>query len=282
MFEDLIVGWAIESNRESDYGMAWWLEIVPTAQYRFEDKKIQYNQKESDPRGCTRYWVMTAIANNRGVERVAEAFQHMRETAPSYWRAPKEGMLLSKAGDMVVDYLNSLHPDQGWTKLAISLYDEGENYMKKGYMLQVGSIVNSKYFGFTKTGLIDDIWGKEGEWHCRCLFLHTAYEAKGEVENYVGILAHNVIDISVRQKIQDIRQYYSQAFIYYQTHKNMNEITVEYNKGSTPYQQEIVHAREKIIHDGRKPLYVIYTEDDYIENMKIDIWIARSKARGDI
>ncbi len=205
----------------------------------------------------------------------------MRETAPKYGRAPKEGMLLSKAGDMVVDYLNNQYPWEGWTKKAISLYDEGDEYMNKGYMLQVGSMVNSKYFWFTKTGLIDDTRGKIGEWHARCLFLHQAYEAKGEVENYEGVLVHNVIDISVWEKIKAEAQYYRQAFIYYPTRK-MNEITVEYNKGVTPYQQEVVHAREKIIHDGRKPLFVIYTEDGYIENMKIDIGIARAKARGDI
>lgn len=281
MYEDF-VGWAIESNRESDYGIAWALEIVPSVLYRFEDKKIQYNQATNDPYGCTWYAVMTAIANNRWIEWTDQDFQYMRDTASNYGRLPKEWMLLSKAGDMIVDYLNKLYPDQGWNKLAISLYDEGEDYMKKGYMLQVGSIVNSKYFGFTKTGLIDDTRGKEWKGHSRDLFLHIAYEAKGEVENYEGILAHNVIDISVWEKIRAEAQYYRQAFLYYPTHTNMNEILVEYNKGSTPYQQEIVHAREKIIHDGRKPLYVVYTESDYIENMKIDIWIARAKARGDV
>lgn len=279
---ELFVGWAIESNRECDYGLAWWLDIVPAPLSRFETSKIQYDQATNDPYGCTWYAVMTAIANNRWHVRQDHDFQYFRDNAYLYGRAPETWMLLSKAGDMVVDYLNKLSPSEGWTKLAISLYDEWDDYMKKWYILQVWSIVNSKYFGFTHTGDITDTRWTEGKWHSRCLFYHTAYPARAEIENYVGVIDHNIIDISVREKIVEEKSYYRQAFIYYPKGKMNPQIPVEYNIGSTPYQQEVVHAREKIITDGRKPLFVIYTEEWYLENMKIDIWIYKAKLRGDI
>lgn len=74
----------------------------------------------------------------------------MRSRAPSYGRAPKEGMFLSKAGDMVVDYLNELYPDQVRKKGTINLYEQGPDYMKLGYMVHMGSIINKRYLDIIK------------------------------------------------------------------------------------------------------------------------------------
>jgi hypothetical protein len=48
----------------------------------------------------------------------------MRQNAYKYGWEDKQGMYLSKAGDMVVDYLNSKYPDQGRKKQSINIATE--------------------------------------------------------------------------------------------------------------------------------------------------------------
>jgi hypothetical protein len=82
---------------------------------------VQYNQRIKDPQGCTWYGAMTCIANNWGIDRTKEDFDYMRVTAPSYgW--DHNGMYTSRAGDMVVEYLNNKYPDQNWVKETIQNY----------------------------------------------------------------------------------------------------------------------------------------------------------------
>lgn len=156
-----IIGGAIESNFECDYMMGGGSESIPAPLFSFKERKVSYSQSPKDPRGCCWYGVMTCIANNWGIDRTDDDFQYMRDTAPSYGRTDKVGMYLSRAGDMVVDYLNVKHPDQKRVKMAISIGDSVD-YMKTGYMVQFGSKVNVKYRKDIDDGLISAPRGKDG------------------------------------------------------------------------------------------------------------------------
>lgn len=182
-----IVGGAIESYFEYDYMMGGDTSSIPAPLFSYKERKISYNQRPKDPRGCCWYGVMTCIANNWGIDRTDEDFQYMRDTAPSYGRTDKVGMYLSRAGDMVVDYLNKKHPEQKRVKLPVPIADSAD-YMKSGYMVQFGSKVNIKYRKDIDDGLISAPRGKDGYGHCRSLAGLTAEKIDWTaiVENYNG------------------------------------------------------------------------------------------------
>ena len=57
-------------------------------------------------------------------------------------------MYTSKAGDMVVDYLNKLYPDQNWYKETLNTYDSVNQIielLKAGWMIHFSSQINQVY-----------------------------------------------------------------------------------------------------------------------------------------
>ncbi len=217
--ESLIIGWALESNFEYDYKM-WWEPPKPL--HTFTEFQQQYNQRKNDPYWCTWYAVMTCIANNWGLVRKDDDFLYMRNNAGRYGREDWVGMYLSKAGDMVVDYLNTKYPDQWWVKLAIDIVVDWKYYMDIGYLLHMGSKINKAYANDILDWLIERVWGKDWSWHSRST---TAIKKRVSIiENYVWWLPHNIIDIWDWDKINEASQFYRQAFIYYPTKKMPIEI----------------------------------------------------------
>ncbi len=157
---------------------------------------------------------------------------------------------MSRAGDMIIQRLNQKYPQMGWKKQSINLYEDGEYYMEKGYILHIGSIVNNGYFQEIQDGLISKAWGKSGPnriGHVRAMFIPKAYDAHVEIENYYGVLPHNVIDIQSWADMVAANQFYAESYIYYPTKKMPTPITIPYNKGTTPGEMEIVRAWEEVI-----------------------------------
>lgn len=223
--DDRLFCGAIEWEFEYDQ-RAGWLVDVPTPIKIFSSDKIQYNQKLKDPMGCTRYAVMTCVTNNWDITWTKEDFDYMRVTAPSYWWTPKNGMYLSKAGDMVVDYLNTLHPWQWWTKLEVNTIEEWLHYMNLWYCLHMWSQINKVYTDDIQDWLITDPRGKTWQWHSRT----TIAQVYGTsiVENYVWFLPYNVIDIRSWKELMDARQLFTYSFIYYTKQKMPVDIPYPY------------------------------------------------------
>lgn len=282
---------AIESNFECDYMMGGGSDSIPAPLFSYKERKISYNQKDSDPRGCCWYGVMTCIANNWGIDRTEEDFQYMRDTAPSYGRVNHAGMYLSRAGDMVVDYLNKKHPDQHWVKMAVAIGDS-VSYMKNGYMVQFGSKVNLKYRYDINDGLISAPWGTDGYGHCRSLAGLTAQNEDWTaiVENYNGVYPHNTIDIWDYAKLLEAKQLFPQSFIYYPTEPMTQELpphmTVDqanaiekaYPDLFTPNFSESVTAWIAAASTGKmKFLYTNYLGMDGVMKMMNDLAFYRNK-----
>lgn len=224
MEDDIFVHWANESDFEYDYMMGGW--AIPTPLHTFKDNKVQYNQRIHDPYWCTWYWAMTCIANNWGIQWTDADFLYMRIHAPDYWRVNEEWMYLSKAGDMVVDYLNKKFPEQWWKKLAINTIDEWKWYMDMWYMIHIGSKINKWYTGDIQDWLISAPRWQVGMWHARSCTDQSYWNSI--VENYVWWLPHNVIDVWSRDELMKAKQLYTQSFIYYPTHTMPVEIPYPY------------------------------------------------------
>ena len=169
---------------------------------------------------------MTCIANNWGIEWTDKDFLYMRIHAPDYGWVNHEWMYLSRAGDMVVDYLNKKYPTQWRKKLAINTIDEGKIYMDMWYMIHIGSKINKGYTGDIQDWLISKARWKDWTGHARS----STAQSYGNsiVENYVWWLPHNVIDIWNWQELMKANQLYTQSFIYYPTEKMPTEIPYPY------------------------------------------------------
>lgn len=283
--EQLILGWAIESNFEYDYIM-WGIE-QPIPLHTFEIKKIQYNQSKNDPRGCTWYAVMTCIANNWSIVWTDEDFKYMRENASRYGYVSWEWMYLSKAGDMVVDYLNIKYPTQWRIKKPIDIVDEWMYYMDMWYMLHMGSKINKTYTNDILDWLISKARGKEWTGHSRST--SNIQVRTSIVENYYWWLPFNVIDLRDWVEINKSNQFYRQAFIYYPTNKmpvvlpphmtieQANELEKKYHDLFTNEFSESVRAWIDEASKGMKLHFEKYLGIDWVMKMMNDLLIYRSK-----
>lgn len=135
----------------------------------------------------------------------------MRTTAPSYGWTKESGMYLSKARDMVLDYLNKLYPDQGWTSLVVSPNDPSiMDFLKMGYLIHIGSFVDPEYTKQIKTGKISSPWGNTGEGHSRSIFTSQSTVLQYIEENYLGVLPYNTIEIDCWADLQKAHQFFAQ------------------------------------------------------------------------
>lgn len=250
--DELIIAWAKFSDFEYDVPVAGAVVQVPEKPtFRFEDQRKSYDQSKTDPSGCTWYAAMTCIANNRGIDRDAEDFEYMRTMAPSYWRVEGEGMYLSRAGDMVVDYLNKQYPDQAWVKRTVSVNtQETDDLRSKWWMIHMWSYINQSYNSQIKLGAIVEFWGKTGIGHSRSLMASLATYLPYIEENYDGVLPYNTIEIQCRPELKENQQLYNQWFIYFPSWKMPIEITV-------PYMNE---AEASAIENSNPSLYEWLTE----------------------
>lgn len=219
--------WAQDSNYEYDVAGAFITRPKPL--YVFADKKIQYNQHTNDPEGCTWYAVMTCITNNWDIIRTTADFDYMRKTAPLYWRKAWFGMELSKAGDMVVDYLNRKYPWQWRTKEQIRNYDDKDilkSIIHEWYCVQMWSPINSVYMIEIKDWVVNNPRWKDWTGHSRTFAESGSHIWEEIVENFVGILPYNVIDIKDLDNLLAVKQFFYNSFIYYPTH--MPETPIKY------------------------------------------------------
>lgn len=288
MVEDLL-WWAKQSDFEYDYMMGSLFNEVPKPLHTFKEIQQQYNQRKDDPYWCCRYAVMTCIANNWGIERTDADFLYMRETAPKYGRVDKEGMYLSKAWDMVDDYLNTKYPWQGRKKQSINIVTEWATYMDMWYMLHMGSKINKKYTSDIQDWLISNTRGFDWIGHSRSTSIIQTW--KSLVENYVGWLPHNVIDLWSRDELMQYKQFYTQAFIYYPTkkmpevipypHMTIQEAEILEKKYPDLFTQdfsESVRAWIDLATEGKiKYWYTKYKGIDGVTKMMIDIDNYRQK-----
>lgn len=226
---DEIVGWAYQSDFE--YDVPCWATIIrpDKPNRKFQDYKIQYNQAVNDPYWCTRYGAMTCVTNNWDIDWMDIDFDYIRAKAPSYWFKDWVGMYTSKAGDMVVDYLNKLHPEHNWIKETFNTYESANQIielMKKWWMIHFSSQINQVYTNTILDGVIEEPRGTDGSGHARSL-CKSSGEREVIIENYVDWLPYNVIDIKDFKKLLEAKQFHRQVFIYYPT-TNMTEIPYPY------------------------------------------------------
>lgn len=231
---------ACDSNYEYDIAGAYSTRPVPS--FVFADKKIQYNQHKNDPAGCTRYAVMTCITNNRDITWTDADFTYFRKTAPSYWWT-SIGMELSRAGDMVVDYLNRKYPWQGRVKEQIRNYTETDKLyqvIKDRYNVQMWSNINPTYTTEIKDGVLDKPRGKSWQGHSRSFAPAWTFQGTVLVENFLWVLPYNVIDIRNLEELIAVKQLFNNSFIYYPTGKMPIAIPYKY---ITPAQADILEKK---------------------------------------
>ena len=166
----------------------------------------------------------------------------MRTTAPSYGRVDKRGMQLSKAWDMVIDYLNKKYPQQGRYKEQIPNYQGTllEEAIMQWYCVQMWSPINAAYTKEIKDGVINNPRGTVGTWHSRTFAPTWSFQWKVLVENFDSVLPYNVIDIADMQQLLDVRQFFNNSFIYYPTNTMPVEIPYKY---ITPIQADALEKK---------------------------------------
>lgn len=227
---DELIGWAYESDFEYDVPCGTTIIRPASPQKKFQTNKIQYNQATNgDTYGCTRYGAMTCIANNWDIDWTDSDFDYIRAKAPSYWYKDYIWMYTSKAGDMVVDYLNKLYPDQNWYKDTLNTYDSVNQIielLKAGWMVHFSSQINQVYTNSILDGVIEEPRWTTGTGHARSISKSSG-EWEVIIENYVDWLPYNVIDIKDFHKLLEAKQFHRQVFIYYPT-TNMTEIPYPY------------------------------------------------------
>lgn len=225
------------------------MPTIPKPLSRFEDRKIQFNQNSFDKSWCTYTADMTIVANNWNKDRTQEDIQWFIDNKKNYWRTGA-GMYMDRAVDMVCDRLNMLYPEEQWRGMLIDFYTERDKYLKDGHMLMIGSMINDKYIQEVQDGKIDAPWWKTGIWHVRSIFSHTAYKGEALVENFLGVLPFNVIDLVALQEIENNKQMFHTTFLLYPSGQMPIEITV-------PYMSE---AEASAIENSNPQLYEWLTE----------------------
>lgn len=191
---------------------------VPDPYARFESKKVQFNQNEYDESGCTYTAGMTITANNWLIVWTAEDIKWFLDNKHLYgWTG--EGMYMDRACDMVCYRLNMRYPAAAWKRIMIDYYVDRKYYLSKWHMIMIWSIINTAYIQEIKDGSINAPWWKTGMWHVRSDFEHIAYVGEGVVENFLGQLPFNVIDIVAEKELDAAWQRYHSAFIIYPSGK---------------------------------------------------------------
>lgn len=224
----IIEQWVIERPSTPEHLVrSWAIGIVPKPLARFEKRKVQLNQNTFDPRGCTYASNMTQRANNRGRDRTQADIDWFLKHKIDYWRTGA-GMYMDRAVDMFCDRMNMNYPWERWTGRLIDFYSERKKYLDMGYMIMMGSMINDQYIEDTKDWKIDNPRWKTGIWHVRSIFLHTAYPCEALVENYLGVMPNNVIDLVGLDKLIEAKQFYHTAFIIYPTWKMPEPIKYPY------------------------------------------------------
>lgn len=228
MFQDIIGSGVLFRNSVPEHlARSWAIGAVPNPLRRFEKNQIQFNQNAYDKSGCTYTAGMTIVSNNRIVYITPDDIQWFLANKHLYGRT-WAGMYLDRACDMVCDRLNMLNPQQGRAKKQIDYYTERSKYLALGHMIMIWSMINDTYIEEIKDWSIKKARWKTWIWHVRCDILSLATSNEAIVENFLGVLPFNVINIDNIKDLEDNTQLYHTAFLIYPTWKMETPIKYPY------------------------------------------------------
>lgn len=273
MVEDIF--WGAIDGGLGEHDLFAGIVDTPKPQYTFLDTRSERRQGTSE---CALFSAIWALEDNRARKFTDIEINTMRKMLPSYWRTVKDGMYLTKAWDLVVDYLASIWEKR--KKVALQTYTRDlYDYLDMWYSLWFGSKIGAVYTKDIKADWdIDELFGGS-IWHARRLFKNKKNGNYYIVENYLWSLPYNVIEITpaILEKQITNRKLFNQSFIYYPT-DTMITNGIKHYAGNTPKEKETVKAWEDLINTEKiKPLFIDYEEFQGFTKMVAEITLYRDK-----
>lgn len=217
--EQLILWWAVEWGIEYSE-LAGDLGTLPYAPYTFLDYKHQFRQGKSE---CVEYMAIWCICDNTAYDFTTEEIRELTAMLPKYWWTIEDWMYLTRWGDLVVDRFAS--KGRKLIKKTINTYtNDFWEALDKWYSVGFGSKIGSDYIkDINEDGDIDIIFNWSTG-HARRIFKHKITWNYYIVENFLGSLKYNVIEVTpvMMDKLIKSGKLFYQSFIFYFEPKKTN------------------------------------------------------------
>lgn len=171
---------------------------IPTPRFKFEDKKIQYNQKKAKHQnGCTVFGNLTALSALTGYEFSRTEQDEILDIAVKRGLNPNWGWITAKATDLVREYWNARFPDNKVITLREHVFGATWNKLvDKGYQYVVSAQLTTPYWNDVfSDGELDYVPDERGYYG----HVFSGYEKNKDlqvmVENYYGGKKFNTYEV---------------------------------------------------------------------------------------
>lgn len=267
---------ALDWVRESTWRM--WetvlVDEVPKPRYTRDDLQREVNQTQQIwPNSCTLACAFWCVADNLGHAFFDQDMKRLYSIAVDQWLDPSVWRYLYKAVDLVRDYLEERYDIESSTLTVRVWSDHYYRLLDMWYSIATWFQGNSSYNqDKNEDGILTHGWvhRKSTYWH--------AIRHKDKlivVDNYKGV-THNLYDNQALDLMINKKRQFNRGFIFFDKHTMPDNNLPSHNPWETIEEKEIVKARELEV---QNPYYKVYTDDNYLTRMLIDLYDARKQAR---
>lgn len=171
---------------------------IPKPRFRFEDKKIQYDQKKAKHQnGCTVFGNLTAVSALTGYKFTKAEQDDILDIAIKRGFNPAWGWVTNKAVDLVREYWNARNPDNQLMSVREHAFSPAwQSLIDNGYQMVISGQLSSDYWqDFSKDGELDVVPDSNGKYG----HIFSGYKKNSEiykiVDNYVQTFKFNVYEV---------------------------------------------------------------------------------------
>jgi len=210
--------------------------IIPDTKHKFEEFKIQYNQKTVSKMSCTVFGSMGAVSDLTGYTFNLGTAKGIWEEAKKLGASDTRGWYISSAVNLVQKRYNELYPKDTVSYYRVQLCsEEAIEALNKGYSLVVGFSGNRNYTNDKNDGVLDGTdFGATTYGHCVRLYKSGD---KYIVDNYDGQVLFNIYQLKDLNTLVDNSVFFKNAYFYVKD----NELKEAENMGKiSPWAREAV------------------------------------------
>jgi hypothetical protein len=174
-----------EESKESDYQIGSGLEI-PRAGMKFQDKQIQYNQKDVSGVSCTLHGAIGAFSDLTGYVFPLDERKALWEEALKLGADPEIGWYTNRAVDLVRKHVNKDQKKVSTFRVSVGS-EQFFMALRLGYSVVVSHRGNSKYNDDKNDGILEGLeFGNTTYGHCLRISYSVGDEFELLVNNYVS------------------------------------------------------------------------------------------------
>lgn len=174
-----------EQTKETDYQLGEELEI-PRARMKFQDNKIQYNQKEVSAVSCTIHGAMGAYSDLTGYFFTLDERKELWKEALELGADPKVGWYTNLAVDLIRNHINKDTEKVSTFRVNIGS-EQFFRALRLGYSVVISHRGNAAYNADKSDGILDGTaFGSTTYGHCLRMTYSVGDEYELIVNNYKG------------------------------------------------------------------------------------------------